>query len=149
LGSLGSQDEREHRKKKWRLVQSVIKVPKELIKLQQDVELAINCFFVNKHVFFITYSTKIRFTTVTHIASHHKEYMWEALHLTYKMYLLWGFQIVVLSGDHEFAALSDLAANLPTAPELNWLAASQHCGLIEQNMCFLKENPFSPPQLTF
>ncbi len=25
------------------LVQSVIKVPKELIKLQQDVELAINC----------------------------------------------------------------------------------------------------------
>jgi hypothetical protein len=27
-----------------RFVQSVIKVPKELIKLQQDIELAINCF---------------------------------------------------------------------------------------------------------
>jgi hypothetical protein len=36
------------------LVQSVIKVPNELIKLQQDVELAINCFFVKKHVFFTT-----------------------------------------------------------------------------------------------
>ncbi len=31
--------------------QSIIKVPKELIKLQQDVELAIGCFFVNKHIF--------------------------------------------------------------------------------------------------
>ncbi len=46
------------------LIQSVIKNPKELIKLQQDVQLAIDCFFVNKHVFFTTYSTKICFTTV-------------------------------------------------------------------------------------
>jgi hypothetical protein len=36
----------------------------------------------------------------------------------YKMYLLRGFCIVVLSEDHEFAALSDLVANLLTAPEL-------------------------------
>ena len=50
-----------------RLVQSVIKVPSELIKLQQDVELAIYIFFINKHTFFTTYSTKICFTMVTHI----------------------------------------------------------------------------------
>jgi hypothetical protein len=61
---------------------------------------------------------------VTHTVSCHKEYMWEALHLTYKMYLLRVFRIVVLSGANEFAALSDLAANLPTAPKLNWAAAS-------------------------
>jgi hypothetical protein len=41
-----------------RLVQSVIKVPSKLIKLQQDVELAIDIFFINKHTFFTTYSTK-------------------------------------------------------------------------------------------
>jgi hypothetical protein len=77
---------------------------------------------------------------VTHFVSGHKEYMWEALHMTYKMYrLLRGFRIVVLSGDHEFAALSDLAAHLPTEPKLNWAAASQHCGLIERNNRFLKE----------
>ncbi len=57
----------------------------------------------------------------------------------YKMYLLWGIRIVVLSGDYEFAALSDLAAYLPTAPELNWVAVSQQCGLIEKNIRFLKE----------
>ncbi len=49
------------------VAQSIIKVPKELIKLQHDVELAINCFFVNKHIFFTTYSTKICFTMVTHL----------------------------------------------------------------------------------
>jgi hypothetical protein len=119
-----------------RLVKSVIKVSKELIKLQQDVELAIDCFFSIKHIFFTTYSTKVCFTVVKHVVSCHKEYMGEALHLMYKMYLLRGFCIVVLSGDHEFAALSDLADSLPTAPELNWVVASQHCGLIEKNICF-------------
>jgi hypothetical protein len=44
-----------------------------------------------------------------------------------------------LSGDHDFAALSDLAANIPILLELNWVAASQHCGLIEKNIRFLKE----------
>ncbi len=53
--------------------------------------------------------------------------------------MLRGFKIVVLSGDHEFAALSELAGNLPSALRLNWAAASQHCGLIEQNIRFLKE----------
>jgi hypothetical protein len=66
------------------LAPCVIKVPKELIKLQQDVELAIDCFFVNIHVFF-TYSTKICFTSVTHIISHHKEYIWEVLHSMYNV----------------------------------------------------------------
>jgi hypothetical protein len=95
--------------------------------------------FVDKHVFRTTYSTKTCFTMVTRVVSGHKEYMWEALHVTYKMYLLRGFRRVALSGDHEFAALSDLAANRPTAPKLNWAAASQHFGFIEQNIGFLKE----------
>ena len=37
-----------------RTVQSIVKVPSELIKVHQEVELAIDCFFVNKHVFFTT-----------------------------------------------------------------------------------------------
>ncbi len=53
--------------------------------------------------------------------------------------MLRGFRIVVLSGDQEFAALSELAGNLPSAPRLNWVVASQHCGLIEQNVHFLEE----------
>jgi hypothetical protein len=122
------------------VVQNIVKVPRELIKLQQDVELAIDCFFVNKHIFFTTYSTKICFTTVTHLAHRTKAYLWEALFVTYKMYLLRGFRIVVIAGDHEFvASISELVVQLPTAPKLDWAAALQHCGLIEQNIRFHKE----------
>jgi hypothetical protein len=121
------------------VMQSIVKVPTELIKLHQDVELAIDCFFVKKHVFFTTFSTKICFTAITHLSSRNKEVIWVALLATYKMYLLPGFHIVVVKGDHEFASISDLAVGLPTKPSLNWAAASQHCGLIERNIWFLKE----------
>ncbi len=55
------------------------------------------------------------------------------------MYLLQGFCITVIAGDQEFAVLNALTTGLPTAPCLDWAAASQHCGLIERNICFLKE----------
>ncbi len=116
------------------MAQSIIKVPKELIKLQQDVELAIDCFFVNKHVFFTTFSTKICFTTITHLTNRSKDVIWVALEETYRIYLLRGFCIVVIKGDHKFATISDLVVVLPTMPSLDWAAALQHCGLIEQNI---------------
>jgi hypothetical protein len=118
----------------WRM-----KVPRELIKLQQDVELAIDCFFVNKHIFFTTYSTKICFTMVTHLAHRTKAYLWEALFATYKIYFLCGFRIVVIAGEYKFASISESVVQLPTAPKLDWATASQHCGLIERNIRFLKE----------
>ncbi len=55
------------------------------------------------------------------------------------MYLLRGFKIVVIRGDQEFAAISELVVGLPTMPRLDWAAAFQHCGLTEQNIRFLKE----------
>jgi hypothetical protein len=67
-----------------RIVQSVIKVPTELIKLHQDVELVIE-FVFNKHIFFTTYSIKICFSMVTYLAYHEKEYIWEALLGTYNI----------------------------------------------------------------
>jgi hypothetical protein len=45
----------------------------------------------------------------------------------------------VISGDKEFSALNHLTTALSTAPCLDWVAASQHCGLIECNIHFLKE----------
>ncbi len=101
------------------MAQSIVKVPRELIKLQQDVELAIDCFFVSKHIFFTTYRTNICLTTVTHLAQCTKAYLWEALFATYKMNLLHGFRIVVIAGDHEFASISELVVQLPTAPKLD------------------------------
>jgi hypothetical protein len=127
------------RKNAKRMTQSIVKVPTKFIKLHQDVELAIDVFFINKHIFFITFSTKICFTTITHLTSHNKKLIWEALLITYKMYLLRGFRIIVIKGDQEFASISDLAVTLPTTPSLDWAAAVQHCGLIKRNIRFVKE----------
>ena len=55
------------------------------------------------------------------------------------MYLLRGLRIVVIRGDQEFSSISELVVSLPTMPRLDWAAASQHCGLIERNIRFLKE----------
>ncbi len=83
------------RKNGKRMMQSIVKVRTELIKLHKNVELAIDCFFVNKHIFFTTISTKICFTTITHLTKRNKEVIWVVLRATYKMYLMQGFRIVV------------------------------------------------------
>ncbi len=67
------------RKNGKRMTQSIGKVPTELIKLHKNVELAIDCFFVNKQIFFTTISTKICFTTITHLTKRNKEDVWVAL----------------------------------------------------------------------
>jgi len=55
------------------------------------------------------------------------------------MYLLCGFHIVEIAGDGEFASIADQVASLPTNPVMDLAAASQHVGLIERNIRFLKE----------
>ena len=127
------------RKNAKHMTQSIIKVPMEFIKLHQNVELAIDVFFINKHIFLTTYSTKICFTTITRLKFRTNRLIWEALLATYKMYLLRGFRIIVIKGDHEFSLVSDLVATLPKTPDLDWAAAVQHCGLIERNIWFIKE----------
>jgi hypothetical protein len=131
------------RKKAKGMTQSIVKLLTEFIKLHQDVDLAIDGFFINKHNFFTTFSTQICFTTITHLAFHTKKLIWGALLATYKMYLLCGFRIIVIKGDHEFNSVSNLAATLPTTPSLDWAAAVQHCGLIECNIRFIKEKVWS------
>jgi hypothetical protein len=51
-------------------LQSLGKVPHELVQLQQKVCIGIDIFFVNGHIFFMTNSRMICFTTVTHLINH-------------------------------------------------------------------------------
>ncbi len=53
--------------------------------------------------------------------------------------MLRGFHIVEIAGDGEFAWILDQVASLLTNPVLNLATASQHVGLIECNIRFLKE----------
>ncbi len=54
-----------------------------------------------------------------------------------------GFHIVEIAGDGEFAWIADQVASLSTNPVLDLDAASQHVGLVECNICFLKEKTWS------
>ncbi len=65
------------------------------------------------------------------------------MHKIYQMYMLYGFYIVVKVGDGVFAWIADQVASLPTIPILKLAAASKHVGLVEQNICFLKEKTHS------
>ncbi len=69
--------------------------------------------------------------------------VWDAMHKIYQMYMLRGFHIVEIAGDGEFAWVADQVASLPTNPVLDLAAASQHVGLVERNIRFLKEKTWS------
>ncbi len=69
--------------------------------------------------------------------------VWAAMHKIYQMYMLRGFHIVEIAGDGEFAWTADEVAFLPTNPILNLATASEHVGLIECNIRFLKEKTCS------
>ncbi len=116
-----------------------MKVPKELLQLQQKAWIGINIFFVNGHIILMKYIRKICFTKVTHLINHKVSKVWAAMHKIYQMYMLRGFHIVKIAGDKEFAWIVDQVAFLPTTPILNLAAASKHVGLVKQNISFLKE----------
>jgi hypothetical protein len=119
--------------------QSLVKVPHELIQLQRKVRIGIDIFFVNGHIFFMTYSRMICFTTVTHLINHKVVEVWATMHKIYQMYMLCGFHIVEIAGDGKFAWIADQVASLPTNSILNLAAASEHVRLIECNIPFMKE----------
>jgi hypothetical protein len=110
--------------------QSLVKGPRELIQLQQKVRIGIDIFFVNGHIFFMTFSRMICFTTVAHLINHKVVEVWAVMHKIYQMYKLCGFHIVEIAGDGEFAWIADQVASLPTNSILNLAAASEHVGLI-------------------
>ena len=79
-----------------------MKVPWELLQLQQKVCIVIDIFIVNGHIFFMTFSRKINSTTVTHPINHNVIEVWAMMHTIYQMYMLCGFQIVEIANDGEF-----------------------------------------------
>ncbi len=71
---------------------------------------------------------------MTYLGFRTKALIWEARHAMYKMYLLRGFQIILITGDQKFNSISHLIVSLPTMPKTDWAAASLHCGLIKRNI---------------
>ena len=65
---------------------SIVAVPKELIQAQERVTLCVDFFYINrKHIFLMTYSENICFTTNTHVVGRKVKHYWSFLKDIYMM----------------------------------------------------------------
>ena len=90
------------RKKPKPVVTDIVKVPKEFLKLHNEVEVDMDIFFVNKIPFFISLSKVIYFTALTHLANRKVETIFMAFKQIYRFYMRRGFRIVMVNADGEF-----------------------------------------------
>ncbi len=119
---------------------SIVAVPKELILAQEKVTLCINFFFINwKHIFLMTYSENICFTTNTHVVGRKVKQYWSFFKDIYMMYLKRGLKVVRIWADLEFLAVQELVNELLTHPAMVLAAQGEHVGPIEQNIWYSKE----------
>jgi hypothetical protein len=111
---------------------SIVSIPKEVIRAQQQVVLCIDFFCLNgKHIFFTTYSEKICFTTNSHIVNRKVMSYWPMLKAVCLMYEARGL--------HEFLPLQELVNELPTRLEPEFVAQGMHVGPVERNIRYEKE----------
>ena len=127
------------RKKSIPVSRDYVKVPKELLKLHQEVFMMADIFFVNKIPFFITLSHKICFTAVNHLANRTVPHIFKAFKEIYQYYLQRGFHITVLHVDGEFAPLKTLIESMPGGPLVNLASANEHVPEIERIIRVVKE----------
>ena len=93
--------------------------------------LCIDFFFINqKHIFLMTYSESVCFTTNTHVIGRKVKQYWSFLKDLYEMYLKRGIQVVRIQADLEFAGIQKLVDQLPTRPALVLAAQGEHVGPI-------------------
>jgi hypothetical protein len=116
-----------------------VKIPKELLKLHKEVYLAANIFFLNKIAFFFTYSRKVCFTAVNHLANRKVGTIFKALKDIYKFYLHRGFRIENVHADGEFAPLQALIQAMPSGPRFNLASSNEHVPEIERRIRVVKE----------
>jgi hypothetical protein len=96
------------RSKTHPVARDYVKVPKELSKLQKEVFLTTDIFFVKKIPFFLALSRKICFTDVNHLADRNGLQIFKAFKEMYHYYLQRGFHIATVHADGEFAPLKTL-----------------------------------------
>ena len=127
------------RKKPLVVTTNIVAVPKEVRMLYNKVTLAIDIFFVNKVPFFITFSLKICFLSVTHLTNRKAPSIFNALRSMHNYYLQRGFTIVFIKADGEFKPLEEMMYELYGSPKLNLASANEHVPDIERQIRVVKE----------
>ena len=119
---------------------NIMKVPKDFMRLHQDVFLTLDIFFVTaQNPFLLTLSRKIDFTSATHLANRKLETIYAAFKEVYQFYRHRGFRIETVHCDGEFQPLGKLIESLPKEPRVNLTSANEHVPEIERRIRVVKE----------
>ena len=100
------------RKKPIRVNEDLIRVPKEISKINKYISLTRDIFFVNKIPFLITLSRKIDFTAISHLPTQIARYIFKSFWSIYVLYLKCGFKITTVHSDGKFCPLQEIIAEM-------------------------------------
>ena len=81
------------------MIEDLVQVPKELIKLHRGIIMIEYILFVNTIPFFLTLSIKICFTVVHHLADRKSKTIYTAINEVYIYYRKVRFRIITLHTD--------------------------------------------------
>jgi len=127
------------KKKPTPVTRDIVKVPKEFMKLHNEVLLCIDIFFVNGIAFFLLLSRVIYYTGTSHLADRKVNTIFKAFKEMFSFYLRQGFHIVMVYADGEFEPLKPMIEALPAALHVNLAAKGEHVADIERRICVVKE----------
>jgi hypothetical protein len=128
------------RRKTIPVAMDYVKVPLELMKLNKDLFLTTDIFFVNKNLFFLTLSRKITFTAVNQLTDRTVPQIFKAFKEIYQYYLQRGFHSIVVHDDGEFAPLKPLIESIPGGPVVNLASANEQVPEIKRRIPVVKEH---------
>jgi len=97
------------------------------------------------HIFLVTYSENICFTTNSHVVNRKVKSYWLMLKAVCLMYEARGLHIVKVKADLEFLPLRELVNELPTSPDTEFAAQGMHVGPVERDIRYNKEKARSLP----
>ena len=106
------------RKKTIHVAGELVIIPKEFIKLQKDVFMMADIFFVNGIPFFILPSRNNNFAAVIHLTENPLQ-IFKSFKEVYIYYLKHGFWITILHADGKFAPLQELIYKMPGGGKFN------------------------------
>ena len=128
------------RKKPAPVISDIMKVPRGLLKLEKDISLALDIFFVNGSPFLITLSGRIYFTTVSNLKNQKLKTVVEILKHIYVYYFhCKSSRITEFLLDPQFEAMAPLICNKIRAPRINVTAASEHVTPVERRIKVVKK----------
>ena len=121
------------------MTEEIIRVPKEFLKLNKDVFLTMDVFFVNKIPFLITLRRKIDFIATSHLPTKTARYIFKSFWRIYVFYLKRGFKITTFHADGEFDPVRELISEISSGPMVNLTIANEHVPEIEWIIRVVKE----------